>query len=322
MGTSGVVRAVGTNKVAVLNGLWAMLVLMAFAVPFLHLGGRHSMDPEPRVAFAGVLLTVVISHGLMWLSVRGRSARSRLRGRVLAGVAVVLMVASNFALAAAPAAGAGDDAFNKQSQALQAKYGAAFDALGRRFRASDISLALTPEGVTTREGLAAGHRLVETYRGLLDERKKLLAEQHGEVDKLFKSKGVSPDVRRAAELIFLDGRDRLDKMNVDLDYAQRDMADAMTNLLGWFDKEVGRVGVKNGKVIYFLAEQKATVDPLFEKLQYAEGRQKAVLMAAAKEQALAEAIDAPKPGESAASAPRGQRQQGKKKQPAAPKATG
>jgi hypothetical protein len=283
-----------------LNVAAAALTTLAFALPLLPGGAHGSLSAEPPLAIAGVLLTLLVSQALMWLIVRHRSDSVKARARLFVSVAVLLMVGSNFVHAASTSF-PGDGAFTKQAGTIKDKYGPAFEELGRRFRSGDISLALTAEGVTTREGLAKGRQLVETYRGLLDERKRLIGAQRDDIDKLFKMKSVSPDVRRAAEIVFLDGRERLDKMNTDLDYAQRGMADAMSDLLGWFEKEVGRVGVRNGKVIYFFAEQKAGVDPLFERLQYAEARQKAVLQAAAKEQALAEATDAVAPGRAASS---------------------
>ena len=197
-----------------------------------------------------------------------------------------------------------DEAFTRQARAMDEKYKREFEALGKRFRDADISHALTPEGVTTASGLVSGRALVTKYRALLEERTKLLAQRHTDSAKLLKQKAPSEDAKKEALFVLENGRARLEKLDSDLGYAQEAMADAMWDILAWFQGQLGHVGVNNGKVVYFLAQQKREVDPLFERLRYTEGQQRAVFEHAAREQALVDAIDAtPASAASAASAP-------------------
>ncbi|MBK6616436.1 hypothetical protein [Ottowia sp.] len=291
-----------------------VLIFVSFVLPWAAQKMGRGRGVDTSAAEAGVLATLLIAACVNWLLVRNRSMRVKARSVAAVGVAVLLMVGSNFVWAAEERTDA-DAAFVQQATALQAKHQRALEALGSKLLASNLSGALTPEGLTTAAGVSSGKALVNTYRGLLDERKALLRKNHAEAEKFLKTKAVSPGARKDGLAALDASKASMTKLNDELDFAQRRMADAMWKVLTWFEGQVGRVMVRDGKLVFFSKEQAEVISPLFEELRYAESGQKAVLERAAKAMYVEETFGAQA---AAASAPvGGKRPAGKvkKKQP-------
>lgn len=289
------------------------LIVASFALPWLAHKFGHDGGLQTGQAEVGVFFTLLIATCVNWLFVRKKSLRVKAKSVAVVGAVVLLMVGSNFARAA-DGPGKPDVAFLQQARALQATHQRALEALGSKLLAANLSGALTPDGLTTATGVSSGKALVNTYRGLLDERKALLRKNHAEAEKILKSKVVQPATKKDALAALESSKASMMKLNDELDLAQRHMADAMWNVLTWFEGQVGRVMVRDGKLVFFSKEQAAVISPLFEALREAESGQKAVLERAAKEMYIEETLGTPAaagpaPGSAKQQAPKVKKQQ-------------
>lgn len=261
------------------NYIGAALVALAFIGPslatFAGLGNAYSVGED----FARTLGSLAFLALISWLIVRKRSDLSKAKARTIVGVLLCITVANNIANAAKEEAVAKQ--FLRDAFAFQAQYVAKFEDLGRRFDQVTVNQYVTPEGLTSAANVAAGVAALERYRSLLQER-NLLVQTYLAEHVAFIGKLPPGQARAGAESTLGPNKEATEKLYSMLDRVQGEHAAALGAVFAWAQANAGKIGMRNGQLMFTSAAQQQDLQALAARLQDAE---KAVNEAAQKAQA-------------------------------------
>lgn len=261
------------------NYIGAALIALAFIGPslatFAGLGNAFSVGEDMARTLGALAFLALIS----WLIVRKRSDLSKAKARTVVGVLLCITVGNNIANAAKEEAVAKQ--FLKDAFAFQAQHAAKFEDLGRRFDQVTVNQYVSPEGLTSATNVAAGVAALERYRSLLQERNLLvqtyLAEYVGFIGKL-----PPGQARAGAESTLGPNKEATENLYGMLDKVQGEHAAALGAVFAWAQANAGKIGMRNGQLMFTSAAQQQELQALAARLQDAE---KAVNEAAQKVQA-------------------------------------
>jgi hypothetical protein len=268
------------------NYTGAALIAIAFIGPSVAslggLGNAFSVGQDLARTLGSFALLAIIS----WLIVRKKSDLSQAKARTVVGILLCITVGNNIASAAKEEAVAKQ--FLKEAFAFQAQHVAKFEDLGRRFDQITVNQYVTPEGLTSDANVAAGVAALERYRSLLQER-NLLVQTYLAEYVAFIGKLPPGQARAGAESTLGANKEATEKLYGMLDKVQGEHAAALGAVFAWAQANSGKIGVRDGQLMFTSAAQQQELQALATRLQDAE---KAVNEAAQKAQASqAEAIE-------------------------------
>ena len=206
--------------------------------------------------------------------------------RLITGV--VLCVIGGTYLAKA----ANEEAIAKQvardALAFRAKQSALFLALGQRFDKVDLNTVLTPEALTTHAGMSAARATIAEYRALLAERRLLVQSFVLEFDRFIA--GIPAGNARDGALSTGGARKQETvRLYADIDESQTALVEAIASVLDWGFAQAGKLGVRNGELLFVSREQQAALQGLLARLAEVEAQNTKVLTAASATQAKSQA---------------------------------
>ena len=171
---------------------------------------------------------------------------------------------------------------------MQARHAARFVELGKRFDAVPLNTVLTPESVTSEAGIAAGRNTVAQYRALLAERQALLTSTFAESQKFFNTRSPTEADKRDALAAMERGMGATIGLYADLDTVQSAVTQAISDILNWAASQRGKLGAKDGQLVYANAKQQSELQALLTRLGATEAKQEDVLKRAAISQQKAQ----------------------------------
>ncbi len=262
------------------------LIVTAFALPFLAaLAGYISLAGAAydTAKNAGLLICFGL---LAWFAAQRRHKTAWAYACLLAGLVLSLFSASNLVQPIRET-----DArkqFVIAVVAHHARQTAAFTELGDRFQKADVSRILTPENISTREGLSIAKTGIASYRSLVTERRVLMQTQLIESDR-FINQRLAPGIARDIGVMQMnEGRTALVKMYSDMDLADTQLLDAMSALVDWGVAQEGRLGMHRGSFVFESDAQKLQLQRLVAAVEKADAARDAIVSVNTVGQARAE----------------------------------
>lgn len=245
----------------------AGLIALAFVGPSLAtlagLGNAFSVGEDIARTFGALAFLALIS----WLIVRKNSDLGKAKARTVVGILLCITVGNNIANAAKEEALVKQ--FVKDAFAFQAQHTAKFEDLGRRFDQVTVNQYVTPEGLTSVANVAAGIAALERYRSLLQER-NLLVQTYLAEYVAFVGKLPPGQARAGAESALGPNKDATEKLYGMLDKVQGEHAAALAAVFAWAQANAGKIGMRNGQMMFTNVAQQQELQALAGRLQEAE----------------------------------------------------
>lgn len=249
------------------NYIGAGLIALAFIGPSLAtlagLGNAFSVGEDIARTLGALAFLAFIS----WLVVRKKSDLAKSKARTVVGVLLCITVGNNIASAAKEEALAKQ--FVKDAFAFQAQHTARFEDLGRRFDQVTVNQYVTPEGLTSVANVAAGVAALERYRSLLQER-NLLVQTYLAEYVAFIGKLPPGQVRAGAESTLGPNKEATEKLYGMMDKVQGEHAAALGAVFAWAQANAGKIGMRNGQMMFTNVPQQQELQALASRLQEAE----------------------------------------------------
>lgn len=249
------------------NYIGAGLIALAFVGPSLAtlagLGNAFSVGEDIARTLGALAFAAFVS----WLIVRKRSDVAKAKARTIVGVVLCITVGNNIANAAKEEA-LGEQ-FVKVAFAFQAQHTAKFENLGRRFDQVTVNQYVTPEGLTSAANVAAGVAALERYRSLLQER-NLLVQTYLAEYVAFIGKLPPGQLREGAESTLGPNKEATEKLYGMMDKVQGEHAAALGAVFAWAQANAGKIGMRNGQMMFTNAAQQQELQVLASRLQVAE----------------------------------------------------
>ena len=124
------------------------------------------------------------------------------------------------------------------------------EEFNRKFNAVDLSKALAPQTLTTKDGIRATRKTLETYKTLITERDSMVEKHLVEGEKLFRSQGLTENEIKRALKGMRGPQDENVKMVAELSSAQFAGVEAIFNILAFAESTLGRVTLQDGSLIF------------------------------------------------------------------------
>ncbi|NPC57840.1 hypothetical protein [Caenimonas soli] len=276
-----------------LSILGAGLIALAFIAPYVGaaIGIGEASAFQAGQDIARTLGSLLFLAFIAWAVTRGRSDSTKAAARVVVGVLLCAVVASNIASAASDAAAV--KAYVVETVQFRDAQAAKFSKLGERFDSIDLTKVLTPQSVATPPGQAIARALLANYRALLAERRALLQTYLLEFERFVNERAPSGNARAAAMAAMKEKKDQTVTLYAALDEAQGGLADSMERVLDWGAAQGGRLGVQNGQLLFTDVRQQGELSALAAQVTEAEKKFNATLLTtqAAHSQAQADMVD-------------------------------
>ena len=256
---------------------WA-LIACAFIKPIAEaVGGGNPAQAGERIAYIGMAFVVLVL--FVGLAMRKRSTRAKGIGRIVVGI--ILIAISSLPASAESTRGTtpAEKQFLQESQALAASHLMDSQRLGVKFDAIDLDSMLTPANLASSKGLASLRKAVTDYRGLLDERMRMLYAQQADFEKFFNTRSPTDADRSAALASFQPGKQRNIDLYSGLDRTQRAFADAVSEIVEWSAKQSGHWALQGGKFLFESAAQQQQFLTFANKVRAAEAAANAAIVA-------------------------------------------
>ena len=130
------------------------------------------------------------------------------------------------------------------------KLGDDMTSLNQKLSSFDISHVLTPERLTTKEGIQTSRKEVRTLQSLIDERQSILQRYFAGVENLIKTEDVSEVDRTQTLDGFNKGKTNTKKLYDALRDAQAASMKSTTDLLDFAENILGSTLVQDGKIMF------------------------------------------------------------------------
>ena len=245
----------------------AGLIALAFVGPSLAtlagLGNAFSVGEDIARTFGALAFLALIS----WLIVRKNSDLGKAKARTVVGILLCITVGNNIANAAKEEALVKQ--FVKDAFAFHAQHTAKFEDFGRRFDQVTVNQYVTPEGLTSVANVAAGIAALERYRSLLQER-NLLVQTYLAEYVAFVGKLPPGQARAGAESALGPNNDAMEKLYGMLDKVEGEHAAALAAVFAWAQDNAGKIGMRNGQMMFTNVAQQQELQALAGQLQEAE----------------------------------------------------
>jgi hypothetical protein len=282
---SAVLTPAESSSAKKMNVLGGVLIAAAFVVPFLAipLGGGTAYSAGQHIARTlGSLLVLAL---ITWAVTHNRGALAKANGRVVTGVLLCLVVASNMHVQYKERGIAKQ--VMRDAVAFQQTQAAKFTDLDIRFDKVDLTKILTPEAMTAEAGMATARASVAQYRALLAERRALLQTYLSEFERFVAS--IPPgETKQGAMSSVASGKEQTVQLFNGLDRTQTALIDSIAAILDWGQAQAGHLGVRNGQLLFKTKEQQAELQALLVKLNAAEAEMTKTAQAATAAQAQAQ----------------------------------
>ncbi len=269
-----------------MNMLGLGLIAAAFVVPFLAIplgwGSAFSAGQDVVRTLGSLALLSLIA----WLATRNRTSLGKANARAVVGLLLCVVVGNNIYARQKEEQLAKD--FMRQSLVFQEQQAQKFADLGARFDKVDLSTILTPTSMTTQAGMDRARAQLSQYRALLAERRLLLQTYLSEAERRITSLPEG-ETRRGASAPLEEGKTQTSAIYAALDRTQGALTDALEAVLDWGQSQAGKLGAKNGQLLFTSREQQAQLQVLLAKVQEAETEMNAEVSAAQKRQVEAQA---------------------------------
>lgn len=257
-------------------------ILLAFCMPplaaVLGYGATSQLASDTGYAAGSLLFLVFIA----WLATRHASDMTKARARVAVGLILCILVAGELVKKANDEKQAKE--FLREAIAFTAKRNASVAELGRRFENADISTVLTPENMTVSASRAAARSKLAEFRALLAERRLLLQTHAVELERFMAS--IPHGRLRDKALVAIGSNYKTSvKLYADVDAALTAVVDSLSAVLDWGEVQAGKLGVRNGQLLFVSEEQQVELRDLLGKVEQAEARMNEVLQAVSAEHA-------------------------------------
>lgn len=266
------------------NYLAAAFIATAFFGPgiatFAGLGNAFSVGEDAARTLGSLAFLALIA----WLVARRKSDLAKAKARVIVGLLLCVTVGNNIANAAKEKEQAKQ--FVQQALSFQEEHASKFSDLARRFDQVTVSQYLSPEGLTSPAGVAAGQAALERYRSLLQERNLLLQTYVAEYVS-FIGKLPAGQLRSGAESAIGSNKAATENLYRMLDRVQGEHAAAMGAIFEWAQANMGKLAFRNGQLLFSSVEQQQQLQVLASRLQKAENEVNDAVQKAQSAQAAA-----------------------------------
>jgi len=139
--------------------------------------------------------------------------------------------------------------FVKTAGKIQADYLLESGLIAQRMAAVDFEDALTPEGLTNAQKLAAARLLIMQYRLMIEERRAAFDRYTATAERHFMTVSLPEHERAAALRAFFTSRDDTGKAFTNLEVVQVRTADSIARIFDFADARRGSAEANNGQLI-------------------------------------------------------------------------
>lgn len=242
----------------------AGLIALAFTAPFVMNWGSPYRFGQTLGQILGALLFMVF---ISWLITRNRSDLAKAKGRLAVAVLLCLSTAGNSLTAKREEDIAKD--FMRGAVEFQEKNSVKFIDLGKRFETVTVHQYTTAEAIASPQAMEAAQLALERYRLLLQERSLLLQTYLADW-RAFVNNVPHGEARRSAEQAMGPKMEQTQTLYRNLDVAQRVHVEALGAVFTWAQAQAGKLGVRDGQLVFQSAKQQQELQALAAKLQTAE----------------------------------------------------
>jgi len=263
-----------------LNFVGAILIILAFVGPYLAamLGIGEVTAFKVGEDGARTLGSLVLLAIIAWAVSRGRSETFKAGARVVVGVLLCGVVVSSIAQTAREITEA--KALLAEALVFRDQHALKFAKLAERFDAVDLTKVLTPQSMVLRDDHATARATLATYRALLAERRALVHTYLLEYERFVTDRPASRDAKAGARQGMKGKREATEALYTSLDEVQTGLADSMTRVLDWGGEQAGKLGMKNGQLLFSSPRQQVELNALLTKVTEAAARVKTAVTAA------------------------------------------
>lgn len=187
--------------------------------------------------------------------------------RFLAGIALVL------AFVPASAQTARELEFQRGADELRAKWAAQFAALDARFRANEVSDAVTPDNLVTADEIRRSREKVRVRVLLIEERGGVLKRYLDEAEVYFQTANIDTPVRQAAMQNAVATRPKTMRLHREFAAAEVSTLSILAEILDFAETRLGRTAVKDGHLAFASQDESDRYNELLNRLREAASRE-------------------------------------------------
>lgn len=122
--------------------------------------------------------------------------------------------------------------------------------LDRKFNAVDMSTVLTPQALTSKEGIQASRKTLDYFKGLINERDTMLKQHFYQSEQIIRSQGLTDRQVNEAIAGMRGPQDESVKIYAALSAAQLASLKATSDIVSFAERSLGRVVVQNAQMMF------------------------------------------------------------------------
>ncbi|MFM2049698.1 MAG: hypothetical protein RL682_189 [Pseudomonadota bacterium] len=123
-------------------------------------------------------------------------------------------------------------------------------ALDRKFNAVDMGTVLTPQALTSKDGIQASRKTLDYFKGLINERDKMLKQHFISTEQVIRSQGLTDREVNEAIAGMRGPQDESVKVYAALSAAQLASLKATSDIVNFAERSLGRVVVQNAQMMF------------------------------------------------------------------------